>query len=369
MRSSPTIVLCSGEMSGDIHAAVLVRQLRKEMPDARVLAMGGDRCREAGAELLFHYRDYAILGITAVLANLPRLAGLERSLKRHINDADLFVAVDYPGLNLRLAAHARSKGVPVLYYISPQVWAWGAGRLDRMARVVDRMAVILPFEKPIYEEKGIPVEFVGHPLVVDHAPPEPRPQEERSGVGLLPGSRPQEVRRILPALLDAARRVRDTHPGERFVVARSSGVGAAMYDELIRCSGMDVDVSDDSTAVMRDSKVLLVASGTATLEGALAETPLVIVYRASPINYFLARRVMTIDRIGLINVILGENVAPELVQKEATPEAIAAHAAGLLDEPARRDRMLESFRLLPTMLSGGRGCARVAEIASELIST
>ncbi len=365
---APTIILCSGELSGDIHAAALVRHLRAQMPDARILAMGGDRCREAGAEIIFHYRDYAILGFSGVLANLPRFIRLERSLKRHINAADLFIAVDYPGLNLRLAAHARKKRVPVLYYIGPQVWAWGARRLDRMVDVVDRMAVILPFEQTLYEEKGIPVEFVGHPFVMDHPVLPPRSQEERAGVGLLPGSRLQEVRRLLPVLLSAAARIRDGGSGEAFIVGRSEGVERRVYDDFIGESGLDVRVSDDAAAVMRDSRVLLVASGTATLEGALAQTPLLIVYRVSALNYLLARKLITIDRIGLINVILGRKVAPELIQGEATPKAIAEHAGALLRDSALREGMLEEFRRVPEMLAGGGGCARVAEIATELIA-
>jgi len=150
MTDRPTIVLSSGEMSGDLHAGRLVTRLRERLPRHRVLALGGDRCAQAGAELLFHYRDYAILGFTGVLANLPRLWRLERTLRARLHTADLFVAVDYPGLNLRLAAHARRLGVPVLYYISPQVWAWGASRIPKMARVIDRLAVILPFEEEIY---------------------------------------------------------------------------------------------------------------------------------------------------------------------------------------------------------------------------
>jgi lipid-A-disaccharide synthase len=353
-------------MSGDLHAAHLVAALRRRMPKSRVLAMAGDRCREAGAELLFHYRDYAILGFTGVLANLGRLWRLERALRRHIDSADLFIAVDYPGLNLRLAAHASRRGIPVLYYIGPQLWAWGAGRMKKIAANVDRMAVILPFEEALYRQHGVEAEFVGHPFVVDHELPPPVPEDEREGIGLLPGSREQEVRRILPSLIAAAEQMLRTEPGLRFTVGRSPMVSEAVYDRILG-GKKAFAVSDDAVSVMRTSRLILVASGTATLQGALLETPLVVVYRVSPLNYFLARRLVRIADIGLVNVILGERVAPELVQNDASADAIARAGRTLLEDDAARERMLWRFRELRAMLAGGGGCARVAEIAGELV--
>jgi len=367
MNSEPTIVLASGEMSGDLHAASLVARLRERMPGARVLAMGGDRCAEAGAELLFHYRDYAILGFTGVLANLPRLFRLERALKKQIASADLFIAVDYPGLNLRLAAHARACGVPVLYYISPQLWAWGAGRIDRIAATVDRMAVILPFEESMYRNRGVEAEFVGHPFVVDHELPDPIDEEQRRGVGLLPGSRAQEVRRILPPLLGAAAELSKRHPSMEFTIGRSPAVPVSVYEEILGASRVTAAIDDDAVSVMRRAQVLLVASGTATLQSALLGTPLVIVYRVSPLNYALASRLVKIENIGLVNVVLGERVVPEFVQGRARPPAIAAAARELLESGPAREAMQGRFAALREMLGGGLGCRRVAEMAGELI--
>lgn len=370
MTRSPTIVLCCGEMSGDLHAAELVRRLRERMPSCRVVAMGGDRCRDAGAELIYHYRDVAILGFTGVVHNLPRLARLERRLRRAIAAADLFIPVDYPGLNLRLSEHARRHGVPVLYYISPQIWAWGAGRVDRIARSVDCMAVILPFEKALYERHGVRVEYVGHPFVVDHTLPDPLGQDARTGVGLLPGSREQEVRRILPELVGAARRMRREHQNLGFTIGRSPAVDPMLYERIVAARGEGtgpIAYDDDAVAVMRRSRLLLVASGTATLQGALMETPLVIVYKVSPVNYVLARRVVRIETIGLVNVVLGEPVAPELIQGRASSGEVAREGLRLLVDTARRDAMVERFRGLRAMLGGGGGCARVAEIAATLL--
>jgi lipid-A-disaccharide synthase len=370
MRSNPTILICAGEMSGDLHAAHLVRHLKARLPGARILAFGGDYCAEAGAELLHHYHDYAVLGVTGVLANLQRFLRLERSLKARLNaDVDLFIPVDYPGLNLRLASYAGKRDVPVLYYISPQVWAWGAGRIGKMARSVDRMAVILPFEADLYSQHGIPAEFVGHPFVVDHELPEPLPAGERDGIGLLPGSRVQEVQRILPVLLETANHLSEIHPGLRFTVGRSPVVPEQLYRSIIDDigGGADVNSADDAVAVMRRSRLVLVASGTATLQSALMETPLVVVYKASAVNYFLGRRLVTIPNIGLVNVVLGETVCPEFIQGDAVPERIGNAALALLEDEAKRADTVDRFRDLRTRLSGGGGCARVAEMAAELL--
>lgn len=370
MRPDPTILVSCGEMSGDIHAAHLIRRLKEQIPGARVLALGGDACAAAGAELLFHYQDYAILGFSGVLANLPRLLRLERALKRRVRrDADLFIAVDYPGLNLRLADYAQKRGVPVLYYISPQLWAWGAGRIKKLAHSVDRMAVILPFETEIYSRRGIAVEFVGHPFVVDHELPEPLPQDKRSGIGLLPGSRAQEVQRILPVLLKSAALLSGAFPGVEFFIGRSPAVPRALYDSMTAGANLRLEFNDEAMDVMRHSRLLLVASGTATLQGALMETPLVIVYKVSLFNYLVARRLVKIDRIGLVNVILGDMVCPEFVQGDADPSKIASAAGELMRDDGRRAEMLGRFKELRTDLSGGRGCARVAEMAAELLDT
>jgi len=280
---------------------------------------------------------------------------------------DLFIPVDYPGLNLRLAAAARKMGIPVLYYISPQIWAWGQGRLDKIKRVVDRMALILPFEEEIYRRRGILAEYVGHPFVVDHPLPPPEPEASRSGVGLLPGSRIQEINRILPVLLEAAAYIARKRPEEQFVIGRNPAVPRSLYECEIERSGLEVSIDDDAVGVMGRSQALLVASGTATLQAALLETPLLIVYRVSPLNYFLARRLVKVDCIGLVNIILGEKLCAEFIQDDTRPEQIGEEALALLQPGERRVRMIEKFRTLKSRLSGGGGCRRVAEIAEELL--
>lgn len=368
MTRRPRILITCGETSGDMHAAKLVEHLILKYPDADIVALGGDLVAGAGARVIHHMDDYNVLGFTGVLANLPRFFRLERALKRLLDDGiDLYIPVDYPGLNLRLAAHAKSRGVPVLYYISPQVWAWGAGRVDKIAKTVDYMTVILPFEEQIYKERGIDVEFVGHPFVEDHDLPPALPASSRAGIGLLPGSRQQEIRRILPTLLGAAKHIRAGNASERFRIGVSPAVPLEVYERIVDRCGVDVELADDTTDVMMNSRLLLVASGTATLQAALYGTPMVIVYRVSPLNYFIASRVVKIDSIGLVNIVLGSRVCPEFVQGEARPEAIASQALELLNDSEQRDAMVLRFDSLRESLAGSGGCRRVAEISTQLI--
>lgn len=369
MRRKPTILVTCGEASGDLHAANLVKELLQRMPDARIVAFGGDRVAEAGADVIFHIKDYAIIGFSAVLTNLPRLAKLERGLKKVLDEGvDLFVPVDYPGLNIRLATHAKNVGVPVLYYISPQVWAWGQGRIEKIANAVNKMAVILPFEEDFFNTRGIPAEFVGHPLVEDRALPCPSSQDTRNGVGLLPGSRTSEVRRILPILLGAAERIKKRHPEMEFSVGRSPWVPMRIYKKIIARSSIDVAVEEDSKGVMAKSRLILVASGTATLEAALCETPLIIVYRLSMINYTIAKWLIKIRNVGLVNIILDEEVCPEFIQADAKPDPIADASLRLLDVAEEREKMIAKFKGLRELLKGNGGSRRVAELSEELLN-
>jgi lipid-A-disaccharide synthase len=319
-------------------------------------------------EVRFQYRDYAVIGFTGILSSLPRFHRLERSLRALIDDADLFIAVDYPGLNLRLCDYAHARGKRVLYYIAPQVWAWGAGRVERMRRIVDRVAVVLPFETRIYRDAGIDCEFVGHPFITDHELPAPLPDAQRDGIALLPGSRAGEVASLLPVFLDAARILRQRDPGLRLTVGRSPAVEPRVYDELVHRARLDVSFDDGATGALSRAHLALVASGTATLESALLETPLVIAYRTGRINYALAKRVVRIPDVGLVNVLLGERVAPELVQNAATPEALADAVDALMQDGAKRDEMRRRFRALREELARGKGSTRVAEMAGELLA-
>lgn len=350
-----------------MHAAHVVSALRARIPGVTVTGMAGAHCARAGMDVRHEHRDYAVIGFTGVLAALPRFAGLERAMKRLIDDCDLFIPVDYPGLNLRLCAHARARGKRVLYYIAPQVWAWGAGRVGKMARTVDRLAVVLPFEASIYRDAGMVAEYVGHPFVTDHELPAPRPAQAREWVALLPGSRHAEVRAILPVLLGAARHLAARHGGLRFVVGKSPVVEARVYEEMLRDGGIAVELHDDAVEVLSGARAAMVASGTATLQAALLDTPLVIVYRTGALNYAIARRVVRIPHVGLVNVLLGAEVAPEFVQARARPDLIAAGVERILTDDEHRATMRAGFAVLRADLGRGEGSRRVAEMAAELL--
>jgi lipid-A-disaccharide synthase len=360
-------VLCAGELSGDMHAAHVVSALRRLLPGVTITGMAGAHCAAAGMDVRFEYRDYAVLGFTGILAGLPRFYRLERDMHALIDDADLFIPVDYPGLNLRLCAHARAQGKRVLYYIAPQVWAWGAGRVERMRRAVDRVAVVLPFETAIYRDAGIEAEFIGHPFITDHELPAPLPASARDGIALLPGSRTGEVRTMLPVFLEAAQRLLARRPGLRVVIGRSPVVDDRIYEDHARAARLDVEWGDGAAGALAKARAAMVASGTATLESALLETPLVVAFRTGSLNYALARRLVKIPNIGLVNVLLGEQVAPELLQEKATPEALCAAIERILDDEAHRNAMVTRFRALREQLGRGAGSTRVAEMAAELL--
>jgi lipid-A-disaccharide synthase len=351
-----------------MHAAHVVSALYRHLPGAHITGMAGALCSEAGMDVRFQYRDYAVIGFTGILASLPRFHRLEKNLRAQIDEADLFIAVDYPGLNLRLCDYAHARGKRVLYYIAPQVWAWGARRVERMRRTVDSVAVVLPFETRIYRDAGMNVEFVGHPFITDHELPTLIEERARDGIALLPGSRAGEVASLLPLFLDAARLLRERHPGIRVTIGRSPVVSPALYDEYVVRSGLDLMLGDGATGVLSHAAAALVASGTATLEAALLETPLVIAYRTGRLNYALAKRLVKIPDVGLVNVLLGERVAPELVQHDATPAALADAMHALLTDGARRSATIARFRELREQLAQGGGSERVAAMAGELLA-
>jgi lipid-A-disaccharide synthase len=368
MGAPRRIVLCAGELSGDMHAAHVVAALVSRLPGVSIEGMGGENCARAGMAVRFEHRDYALIGFTGVLTGLRKFIHLERSLKALIDRADLLIAVDYPGLNLRLCAHAHRRGVPVLYYIAPQVWAWGEQRVAKIRRVVGAMAVVLPFEEEYFRRAGVRAEYVGHPFVVDHELPPARPWPEREWIALLPGSRESEVRTILPVLLEAACALRDRRPELRFVIGKSPVVSRELYQEITARSGGRFEVGEDAVDVLGRARAAMVASGTATLQAALLETPLVVVYRTSRFNYFLAKRLVRIPHVGLVNVLAGREVAREFVQGSARPGDIADEMARMLDDTPRREQAVECFRELRRRLGDGRGCARVAELAEELLA-
>lgn len=374
MPVGPTVFLSAGEPSGDLHGAAVARALRERWPDARLLGLAGPRMQAEGVEAIEAFDRLAVMGFAEVIKHLPFFVGLMGKAKRTLRDedVDLVIPIDYPGFNLRLAARAKKQGIPVLYYIAPQVWAWHRSRAARMASVADRLAVILPFEEEVFEEYGADVRFVGHPLMDRKRPVEPREDfcrtlgldPDRRILALFPGSRAQELERHLVPFCRAAEQVVEARWHIQPVVARSTDVAVAAYDDA------PFPVTDDGRSLLAHAHAALVKSGTTTLETALAGVPMVIAYRTHPLTFWLARRLVEVDHIGLANLVAGRRIAPELLQDDATPRALAEALLPLIDEgPARREA-LEGVRTVQEALApdgSATAAGHVADLAAELL--
>ena len=360
---SRRVYLIAGEASGDLHAANLVKALRLEHPEVEMRGWGGDRMAAAGVKVVKHIRELAFMGFAEVVLNLRTILGNIVACKADIAAwrPDAIVLVDYPGFNLRIATYARSLGIPVFYYISPQVWAWKAGRVKRIRRDVTELCVILPFERQWYAERGFEVTFVGHPLLDAIAeelvqPAMPLPGADgRPLIALLPGSRRQEVERMLPVMLEAAEGFTD----HQCVVAAAPALDDAVYAPLLRNSSVLV-VRDRTYALLRQARAALVTSGTATLETALFGVPEVVCYGGSAVNVWLARRLVNVRFISLVNLIMEREVVREMIQQDLTPGMLRAELDRLLHDAAYREAMLADLTRLRERLSGPGASAKAA---------
>ncbi len=342
----PRLLISCGEASGDLYAADLVRHLRERVPDLEVVGLGGDRLQAQGASLLAHVRDLAVVGLLEVVSHLRDLRAVFRGVLDEIDrrPPDAAVLVDYPDFNLRLARALHGRGVPVIYYVSPQVWAWRRGRLSAIRETVARMLVIFPFEEPLYREAGVPVTFVGHPLVslVQPAANPPAFLRElgldpgRPVIALLPGSRPKEVGHNLPPMAASVAALAAARPDLQFLAA----VAPALDPEVVRAGlrGAPVTIVHDRThAALSAATAAIVASDTATVEAALLGAPTVVVYRLSPWTYRLGRRLVRVSYYAMVNLIAGRRVVPELIQSDFRPDRVMAELLPLVDDtPARR---------------------------------
>ncbi len=374
------ILLACGEPSGDLYAGALAREIRALDPTARVYGLGAAGLEAGGAELVADYRGLTVTGLSEALSVLPRSLAVYRRLVRmaRAERPDVFVPIDFPDFNFRLAGALHRLGVPVVYYVCPQLWAWRRGRLRAMRRFVRRALVIFPFEAAIYRDAGIPVEFVGHPLVELC-----RPRETRAGflqaagldpaaptVALLPGSRPNEVRAILPEIVRAAPLIRRQAPRAQFLVARAPHLDDDLFSPLAELSaaGLPLAVAASRTDdVLAASDVAVTASGTATVQAALHGLPLVIVYRLSPLTYRLVRTFAHVDTVGMVNLIAGRRIVPELVQDALTAEAVRDEVVRFLTDTVVADRARQALAAVREQLGGagasGRAAAAVLAVA------
>jgi lipid-A-disaccharide synthase len=341
-----TVMISCGEASGDVYAGALATELLRRDPWCRISGFGGERLRAAGGVLTGDYRGFAVTGLTEAIRVLPRSYGMYRRLVSHARAErpDVFVAIDFPDFNFRLAAAVHALGIPVVYYVSPQLWAWRSGRIHAMKRFVAKVLPIFPFEVEIYRREGIPVEFVGHPLVdlidvqssrveflrahgLDPASPT---------VALLPGSRPNELRATVPVLAAAMPLIAVRMPDVQFVVARAPHLPDSLFDPLQGPNDASrvAVVEGHTDDVLHACDTVITASGTATVQTALHEKPMVIVYRLSPLTYRVGKRFVRVSTFGMANLIAGRTVVPELIQEAFTPARVAEETLRFLTNPA-----------------------------------
>jgi lipid-A-disaccharide synthase len=364
------VMVSCGEPSGDLYAGALTRALLAQAPGADVFGFGGPQLEAAGGTLLGNYQGLAVTGLSEVLRTLPRTWKMYRHLiaEAERRRPDVFVAVDFADFNFRLGQALHARGIPVVYYISPQLWAWRPGRIHTIRRFVDRVLVIFPFEPAIYEQAGIPVEFVGHPLVElittlsDRAAFLATQGLDPSAptVAILPGSRHNEVASTLPDLLDAARRLASNINGVQFVVARAPGLDDGLFAST-QSAGVPLAVVGEQTdAVLACADVVVTASGTATVQTALHGKPMVIVYRLSPLTYRLGRRFVKVDTFGMVNLIAGRRIVPELIQDDFTPGRVAGALYRLLTDTALAETTRADLADVRKRLGGAGASARAA---------
>lgn len=361
--------IIAGEASGDLHGSNLIKELKKVDTIASIRCWGGDLMQQQGGDLVKHYKDLAFMGFLEVVKNLGTIMKNLRFCKEDILrfEPDTLVLIDYPGFNLRIAEWAKQQGIRVVYYISPQVWAWKENRVKIIKACVDKMLVILPFEKDFYKRWDYEVEYVGHPLVdvvekekedaSEIHPAADSPLNQKNIVAILPGSREQEVQKKLPIMLEASRHFPDHH----FIVAKAPSLNDSFYDELMRDHPKVRSVRNKTYSLLMHSQAALVTSGTATLETALFDVPQVVCYKGSVISYQIARRLVKIKYISLVNLILDKPVVKELIQNDLTVENIRMELEKLLHDASVLQRMHQDYRALWTLLSeSGNASAKAA---------
>ena len=368
------ILLSSGEASGDTYGAQVIEALRRRQADIELFGAGGERMRAAGCDTAVSAKDISVVGLAEVITHLPKIYGKYKKLLREIDRRrpDAAVLIDFPEWNFRLAKELHRRKIPVIYYVSPQLWAWRPGRIEQVKKFVSKMLVIFPFEEPWYRERGVEAEYVGHPLIDVPRPQPPHLRSPQIPIGLLPGSRQKEISMNLPTLLQAAKQLGRDY---QFFLPVASTINSRWIVDFIHKvlgedPGVNLKLESDARLVLAQSRAAMVASGTATVEAALIGTPFVMVYRVSPVTYKVGRGMVKVPFFAMPNLIAGREVVPELVQKDFTPENVAARMREILPDGPARTQMLSGFaeiRKKLTVSSEGTTADRVASKVFELL--
>ncbi len=362
--------IIAGEASGDLHGGNLIRAIRELDAQADIRCWGGDKMAEAGAVVVKHIRELAFMGFTEVVANLRTIMANFTLCKQDMAafEPDVLILIDYPGFNLRMAEWAKARGIKVVYYISPQVWAWKEGRVKKIKANVDEMIVILPFEKDFYKKWDYEVDYVGHPLMdvvnAEVARPMPAPMSDKPVIALLPGSRQQEVVKKLPVMLS----VMDQFPDYQFVVAEAPTLDASFYQTFLKSYPGVISVRNQTYDLLRQARAALVTSGTATLETALFKVPQVVCYIGSPVSYWVAKRLIKVKYISLVNLIMDKPIVKELIQADLNKKQLVAELKPLLEEGAERKHMMADYDALHQLLDIGSASKNAARIIVDLMA-
>ena len=374
------VLVVAGEASGDLHGANLVRAMNDLSPGLYFQGIGGGRMASAGVDILAHSSEMAVVGLTEVFAKLKTIYRAYFKLRSILKNErpDLLILIDYPGFNIKLAGAAKKFGIPVLYYVSPQLWAWRSSRAKKISKRVDRMAVILPFEKDFYEETGtgLAVEYVGHPLL-DQIPSKLDGETIRKDlgfsrrdnvIGLLPGSRDEEVKNLLPDMVKAAEIISAGIENTKCVLPAAATISNELIDEIIQGSSLEIIKTRKGVYnALSTCDLAFVASGTATLETAIMGVPMIITYRISPLSFRVAKWVVNVQHVGLVNLVAGEEVAPELLQEEVNPENMAARAIEIIGDKNKISYIKEKLADVKKSLGSPGASARTARLAIDMM--
>ncbi len=377
-KTMKKILIIAGEASGDLHGANLVQELKKQDPTLAFYGVGSRRMREAGVRMLADASQISVVGATEVLTHIGAIYGVYALLKKFLREErpSLLILIDFPDFNILVGKAAKKLGIPIVYYISPQVWAWRKGRIKKIASLVTAMMVVFPFEVELYRKAGVDVRFVGHPLAdvvkSEYTQAEARKQLQldprRRTVALLPGSRKREITHLLPDMLEAGKILQSTIVDVQFVLPVAPTLDQAFIQRYVDEGGVPVRLVDGRVYdALRASDAAMVTSGTATLETGLMGVPMVIVYRISGPSFFIGRLLIDVPHVGLVNIVAGKRVAPELLQEDVTPEKIACAVSEVLEDPARYQQVKDDLLQVRAKLGEGGASKRAASVVMEVL--